>query len=436
MLRRKIYLIDRAVHHHIKTAVISGKRKPVHILFQQFRRFCVGDKNHLLYHILAAVIVIDLHTILTFVVASVHIAIYDKLHISGLIHIQHLDLMSVIYRTSVAVVLVLKAEQKSQLVIRHIVRKQSVSHHKSENITSVALRQPDLLRPLYPQGYLIVIINLFFLVKQLGHFPLKIKQIHAVRGIPYPVIFRHKVLFLSALIRNLHLITHLIGCSLRHHLLDIHNRLRRLLHRQISPCHLIPAAVDIHSAESTVIAVLIGFQIHREIFFHIRFVESILVKPPDKLRLLPYMIIFSQQDPGIIADIPPGIKAKDDNKIILSVLLQQILHHEIRCEQSLRLLKIRNFGILDQTASVAAPDLIGDRLYACPKFFHRNAEISAVLQRRYRITHMRGIHLIPVTVKAVYKFPRNIHIDKRIRRRRHLRRHIRVPQIHNRLKQK
>ncbi len=300
----KIHLINRAVHHHIKTVVISRKGKLIHILFQQFRRFGIGYKRKFLQSILAAVVMAYLHTVFPFMMSSVHITVNNKLHISRLIHVQHLDTMRMVHGPPVVIILTLKAEQKSKLIIRHIIRKQPVSYHKGKNIAAVALRQLHAIRHLNPQGNFVAVINIFFLVKKLMHIPLKIQQVHSVACITYPIILCDKVMFLSAFIWNLHLIMYLKRSRLRHHLLDIHHCLRDFFHPQIPPGHLTPTAVDINSAERTVIPLPAGLQIHGKIFFHMLFVKGIRMELFHKVHLLPHMIIFPQKNPCVVPDIP------------------------------------------------------------------------------------------------------------------------------------
>ena len=183
----------------------------------------------------------------------VHIAIHQEGDITALVHAQYFDSVLVVQRPRIHILRVIKAEEKYQLAVYHIVAVKPVSHHECDHVSSVALRKTDLV-PHNSQINLVAAENIASLVKHLVHCPFIVQQIHAVSRIAHPVEFLHTIIGFSSSLPCGNIILQKRAACLGGKLLDGDPRLAFPGNFEISPCHLVKAAVDRHLAQSRVIA--------------------------------------------------------------------------------------------------------------------------------------------------------------------------------------
>ena len=143
-----------------------------------------------------------------------------------------------VHLAGIRVFILVKAEYHRHFIGGNVIGIQSVLHHKSKNITVLALINRQVLIRNTDDN-LVVYINIQLLLQNTVHSAVVIEQVNSVRGITEPVVLFHiEVGGLFAGAGAYHIVSgndRRLGGNFR----NLENRGSDLLHFQIAPGYLI-----------------------------------------------------------------------------------------------------------------------------------------------------------------------------------------------------
>ena len=254
--------------------------------------------------------------------SAVHVAVYGKFYIAALVHIEDLDTVMVIQRTTVRIVLVIEREDHREPIGHRVIAKQLSPIGKYHGISIGALHhvhifirdpQENLIIGIHPPG-----------IRDLRHGPLIIQQIHSLRGISDAIVFFHAIIYLIFPLTGRHYKIHQQGSNVPIHLYQAQGSCSLLGRLQVPPGNLLEIAVDVHFVKSTVIRQFrIRFQVFSQFlcrFFVIQFPMEIRCELQD----LCDMQVVVPQNRRIIVDLLFPFQFQDQGQAVLCIDIDQV----------------------------------------------------------------------------------------------------------------